>query len=118
ALSHAHMDHIAGLPYYFSQRHFQKMGTGTCVCHANIAQPIAAMMRSWVDLEQQQTPHNIIPLEDGEQIEIKNNMFLRALEMRHTVPAMGYAVVEKRSKLREEFIGLPQDKLRELKAGG
>ena len=26
ALSHAHMDHLGGLPYWFSQRYFQKIG--------------------------------------------------------------------------------------------
>jgi hypothetical protein len=26
AISHCHMDHVAGLPYYFSQRMFQKIG--------------------------------------------------------------------------------------------
>lgn len=118
ALSHAHMDHIAGLPYYFSQRVFQKMGLGTCVCHADIIEDISIMMRSWVALECQQTPHRIIPLRDGEQIEIKNNIFLRAIEVSHTVPALGYVVIEKRSKLREEFHGLPQERLRELKQQG
>lgn len=118
ALSHAHMDHIAGLPYYFSQRMFQKMGVGTCVCHHKIARPIQAMMRGWIDLEQQQTQHVVIPLEDSQQIEVKPNIYLRGVEMSHTVPAMGYALVEKRSKLREEFIGLPQERLRELKNAG
>jgi ribonuclease Z len=118
ALSHGHMDHLAGLPYYFSQRVFQKIGTGKCVCHAAIAKPLIAMMNAWVPLEQQRTPFEVIGLEHDQQLEIKNNLFLRGIEMRHTVPTLGYAVVERRSKLKAEFVDLPQEKLRELKSAG
>ncbi len=118
ALSHAHMDHLGGLPYYFSQRTFQKIGTGKCACHHRVAKALGAMMQSWVELEQQKTPHEIIPMEPDQQIEIKHNLYLRAIEVSHTVPAMGYAVIERRSKLREEFVDLPQERLRELKSSG
>jgi ribonuclease Z len=118
ALSHGHMDHIAGLPYYFSQRIFQQMGQGTCVCHARIAPAIENMMRSWVDLERQRTPHQIVGIEPDEQVEIKNNLFLRGIEVSHTVPSLGYAVVERRSKLKPEYFDLPQERLRELRAQG
>jgi ribonuclease Z len=97
---------------------FQKIGVGKCVCHAAIAKSLGAMMTSWVPLEQQRTPHEIIPLEPDQQIEVKNNIFLRGIEMRHTVPAMGFALVERRSKLKPEFLDLPQEKLRELKSSG
>src|ERR1051325_6613695 len=60
ALSHGHMDHAAGMAYYFSQRVFQGMGTGTLMCHAALAEPIRRLMESWISVENQRTPHKII----------------------------------------------------------
>ncbi len=121
ALSHGHMDHAAGLAYYFSQRHFQGMGTGTVLCHPTLAEPIGKLMNAWIDIEGQRTPYQVVTMEPGtpsEEYEIKKTFFLRAFETVHTTPSLGFAVVEKRSKLREQYAGLPQSKLVELKEAG
>lgn len=118
ALTHGHMDHSAGLAYYFSQRVFQGMGPGTVLCHPALAEPLRKLMEAWVAVEAQRTPHKIIALQPGEEFEVKNHIFLRAFEVNHTVPSLGFVVVEKRSKLRDEYAGLPQEKLVDLKKAG
>lgn len=115
ALTHGHMDHSAALSYYFSQRQFQGMGTGTVLCHPALEEPIHDLMRAWVAIENQRTPYNLIALEPEGTFELKNNILLRGFETLHTVPSLGFVVVEKRSKLKPEYIGLPQEKLVELK---
>jgi ribonuclease Z len=118
ALTHGHMDHSAGIAYYFSQRNFQGMSPGTVVCHPALEQPIHNVMRAWVDLEAQRTPYRVIALAPDAEIEIKNHVYLRAFATAHTVPSLGFLIMERRSKLKPELLGLPQAKLIELKNAG
>ena len=118
ALTHGHMDHAAGIAYYFSQRHFMGMGVGTIVCHQALEKPIRNVMNAWVDLEGQRTPYKIIALEHNGEIQIKNHVYLRGFETIHTAASLGFVVVERRNKLKPELIGLPQEKLLERKNRG
>lgn len=117
-LSHAHMDHLGALPYWLSQRHFQKLGPGRIVCHEQLERPLSTMIDSWVELERQKTPYEIIPVAPGQVLPIKGSMVLKAFETDHTTLSLGYAVVERRSKLKEEYRDLPQSRIKEIKASG
>jgi ribonuclease Z len=118
ALSHGHMDHVGGLAYYCSQRFFQGMGVGKIVCDARIERAVRRMLEGYHELENQQTPFELIGLEPEEEYEIKNNIALRGFPVEHTAPAFGYVIFERRTKLKEEYVGFPQEKLRELKDQG
>lgn len=115
ALTHGHMDHAAGLAYYYSQRNFQGMGVGNVICHTSLAEPINNLMRAWIDIEGQRTPFTVTPMEPNGELAIKNNLWLRGFETKHTVPSLGFVAIERRSKLKPEFAGLPQEKLIALK---
>lgn len=118
ALSHGHMDHTGALAYFCSQRWFQGMGEGTIICDERIADDVRGMMTGFNALERQTTPYNLVALPvDGEH-QIKNNLVIRGFPVEHTVPSFGYVVVEKRTKLKDEYVGLPQEKLTELKSRG
>ena len=118
ALSHGHMDHVGGLAYWCSQRNFQGMGPGTIVCDARIESDVRGMMDGFQSLERQKTPYELIALEHEQEIQIKNNIILRAFHTEHTAPSCGYVIIEKRTKLKEHLVGLPQEKLRDMKQSG
>lgn len=118
AISHGHMDHVGGLAYWCSQRQFQGMGVGKIICDSRLERPIRKMIESFVDLEQQKTPFEVIPIEPEQMVEIKPGIFLRGFHTDHTSPSMGFAVIEKRSKLKPEYAEFPQEKLKELKDRG
>jgi len=118
ALSHGHMDHVGGLAYWCSQRNFQGMGPGTIVCDARIEADVRGMMDGFQNLERQKTPYELIPLEHEQEIQLKNNIMLRAFHTEHTAPSCGYVIIEKRTKLKEHLVGLPQEKLRDMKQKG
>jgi ribonuclease Z len=76
------------------------------------------MIGGWVDLEQQHTAHNIVPIKPEGEFQLKPNIVLKAIEASHTVPALSYVVMEHRKKLLEKYQGVPQEQLRSLKLGG
>ncbi|MEO1277823.1 MAG: hypothetical protein AAFV77_02585, partial [Planctomycetota bacterium] len=101
-----------------SQRQFQGMGTGAIACDARIQGDIHRMLEGYVGLERQRTPFELYPLEDGQSHPLKPNHFIRGFHTEHTAPSMGFVAYERRTKLKDEFVGLPQEKLVELKKRG
>ncbi len=119
-LSHGHIDHSAGIPYYLSQRFFQGMSPGTILCPAKIAQPLSDIIHSWAGLEGKVTEHRIVPMNVGDEFELRKGLIARAFAVRHTVPSLGFALIDRREKLRADLLAqnLPGHILRQMKEKG
>ena len=117
-LSHGHMDHVAGLPYYFAQRDFQGMATGTVLVPANLVDPLEDLMRAWGRVEGHVPPHRFVGMTDGDEYEIRRDLIVRAFGVRHVRGALGFSVIEVRRKLKSQFLGLTGREIVELKDKG
>lgn len=117
-LSHGHMDHAAGLAYYFSQRNFVGNAPGCVIVPTALVQPIKSLLRVWGELEGHVSPGRIIGMKPDEEFQIRRGLLVRSFAINHGVPALGYAVIDIRRKLKPEFHDKTGPELVELKKRG
>lgn len=117
-LSHGHMDHVAGIGYYLSQRFFQGMKPGTILLPRELERPIEGLLRGWRDVERQQTPYKLVGLEHNQLFEIRRDMGIRAVATHHGGPSLGFVIISIRDKLKPEYAGKTGPELVELKKSG
>ncbi len=117
-LSHGHMDHAAGIAYYFSQRAFIGNAPGRLIVHRRLAQSFQKLMDVWSDIEKHPSPGEVIGVEHLEDTPIRRGLFVRAFDVNHCDGALGFTIIEKRHKLKAEFIGKSGPQLVALKKEG
>src|SRR5262249_4915207 len=54
----------------------------------------------------------------GDEIDLSREHVVTPFATTHTIPSLGYVVWERRFKLKEEYHGLPGDRIRDLRLSG
>lgn len=117
-ISHAHMDHLAGLGYYLSQRHFQGMKPGTVLVPREIERPVDQLLRCWRDVERQGTPYTLVPMAPNQLYEVRRDFGIRAFATHHGGSSLGYSLVSIREKLKPELLGKSGPELAQMRKQG
>jgi ribonuclease Z len=112
------MDHAAGFAYYLSQRKFCGMPPGTILAPANLIKPMQEIVNSWGRLDGNRIPAKLVGIKPGDEYQIKPNLFARAFPTKHSPGSVGFTVLEKRKKLKAEYVGLTGPQIVELKKQG
>jgi ribonuclease Z len=117
-LTHGHIDHSAGFAYYLSQRIFSGMSPGTIVAPANLIPAMREILAAWGQLDGNRIAGNLVPVRPGDEYQIKPNLFARIFPTKHSPGSVGFCVLEKRKKLRPEYVGLSGPQIVTLKKQG
>jgi ribonuclease Z len=112
------MDHLAGIPYYLSQRYFQGMKEGTVLVPAEIARFVDEMLRCWRNIERQKTPYTLVPMEPGKTYDVRRDFIIRAVETHHNGASLGYSLISVREKLKPEYHGIAGQELAAMRKRG
>jgi ribonuclease Z len=117
-LTHGHMDHTAGIAYYCSQRDFREMAPGTVLLPAPLAPVLEKLLDCWGILDGSRPPANIVPLQPGMEFQIRRNLFAYSFATNHSPHSLGYTIIERRQKLKPEYLELTGPQIAELKKNG
>ena len=117
-ITHGHMDHVAGLAYYLSQRNFQGMQPGTVVLPRELERPVDGLLRCWRDVERQGTPYKLVGLAAGEDFNVRRDFAIRALQTHLGGVSLGYSLISVREKLKPEYLGLPGPEIAAMRKRG
>lgn len=114
-LTHGHLDHSAGIPYYISQRNLRHLPPAEIYVPPAMAPALNRIMELWAEIEGYQPQYSIHAIEYDRIYPLSGTLSFQALPSFHRVPSNGYAIVERTTKLREEFLGLPGAEISRLK---
>jgi ribonuclease Z len=117
-ITHAHLDHAAGIPFYGGQRRLQKLDGGTIYVPSEAADDVRALLAVQERLTGHDFEIDIRGVAVGEEIRFGRKHVVRGHAAPHRVAARAYEFIERRHHLREEFIGAPPEEIARIRREG
>jgi ribonuclease Z len=117
-LTHAHVDHAAGVPYYAAQRKLQGLDPGTVYVPAASLEGFRELIAAHERLENTTYQINLIGVAPGEEVELRRDLVVRAHAASHPIPSNAYEFLERRNRLRPELRGLQPEEIERRRALG
>ena len=117
-ISHTHLDHIAALPVYVARRRMMKMEPPVVYVPVENLDDVKKLLTIMHRLDRGRQLAEVRGVSPGDEIELSREHVVTVVDTVHTIPSRGFVVWERRNKLKDEFVGLPGEQIRDLKRGG
>ncbi len=117
-LSHAHLDHGAGLAYWCSQRRLLRLPGGAVYTHPAGVPAWTKILALHEALEAVRYDARVEAMESGARVNLRRDLEVEAFETDHRVPTLGFVASEIRNRLRPDLAGRPSEEIRSAAAHG
>jgi ribonuclease Z len=118
-VTHAHLDHAVGIPFYAGQRQLHRMTGGRVYVPADAAEGMREIMSIYERITGATFDEvEVIGLAAGDFVRLGRTHEVRVHRATHRVAANAYEVIELRHRLRDEFVGRDEHEIVELRASG
>ncbi|GKV14103.1 hypothetical protein SLEP1_g25020 [Rubroshorea leprosula] len=117
-ISHGHMDHIGGLPMYVATRGLYGMKPPTIIVPTAIKEDVEKLFEVHRNLDKSELKHNLIGLDVGEEFCLRRDLKVKAFRTYHVIQSQGYIVYSVKQKLKQEYLGLSGNEIKNLKSSG
>lgn len=114
-ITHTHLDHAAGIPFYAGQRRLQQLDGGVIYVPAEAADDVRALLAIQEKLTGAEFEVELRGLASGDEVRFGRTHLVRAYTAPHRVAARGYEFIERRHHLREEFMNATGDEIARLR---
>jgi len=117
-ISHPHLDHIAAIPAYVARRRMMKMERPTLYLPDYALSTVDQMLKVFTRLDRGRMPCELVPLRENQEIDLTRELLVTTHAMKHSIPALGFIVWEKRRKLKAQFANWTGDQIRDARLSG
>jgi ribonuclease Z len=118
-VTHAHLDHAAGVASYASQRTLQGLDGGRVFLPAEAAEGFEKILALHVELEGfREYAANLRGVAPGDRVVLRHDLEVDVIAGSHRVPCAGYVFCETRRKLRPDLAGTPGEEIARLRERG
>jgi ribonuclease Z len=117
-LSHAHLDHGAGLAYWCSQRRLLRLAGGVVRTHPAGVPAWMNLLALHEALEAVRYDARVEAMEPGTRVNLRRDLEVEAFETDHRVPTLAFVASEIRNRLRPDLAGQSPEDIRDAAARG
>jgi ribonuclease Z len=117
-VTHGHLDHAAGIPYYISQRSLQKLKAPNIYVNEDMYENTKKIIQLYSEIEGFDYDYNLISTPTNKEFALNPNTFFKAFKTTHRVSSQGYTIFERVKKLIPKFVNLTGHEIVELKYKG